>query len=438
MKLHQPGFEHAAQLIASGQVDRAAPWSLSATEEDALLGDPPDWAAYGRWHLGRREDASEETKAGWAYPFGKAGKVYRSALTAVRQRAGQQGQQDIFEAAGRLLERIEAEAASQKAQAVEVVCQDGSTAPQWIQLVPAGPVRSSKGDFLADEQAMAETVAAFEALGRDLVIDYEHQTLSGEEAPAAGWIQALEVRPDGLWARVRWTERGQGYVARREYRYLSPVVMVRRSDNRMVAIHSVALTNDPAIVGMRPIANKNKGSHEEATMKGVLECLGLKADATEEAIIAALKGLQAKVQDFEEFRRGLVEILGLGEAATAAEARGAILALKNPSGFVSVAEFRALKERLDRREAEDLVEAAMKAGKVTPANREWALTYALKDRAGFQAFVEHAPVVVPTGTMAAAGQAGGGPGGLTDVEALVCRSLGLTADQWKKHNSEEV
>ncbi len=35
-------------------------------------------------------------------------------------------------------------------------------------------------------------IAEFNSRGRDLVIDFEHSTLSGGEAPAAGWIGALE------------------------------------------------------------------------------------------------------------------------------------------------------------------------------------------------------------------------------------------------------
>ena len=47
-------------------------------------------------------------KARYKYPFGKNGKVYRSAITAIRQRAGQQGDDDIFNAAGELIDMIDA------------------------------------------------------------------------------------------------------------------------------------------------------------------------------------------------------------------------------------------------------------------------------------------------------------------------------------------
>ena len=44
----------------------------------------------------------------------------------------------------------------------------------------------------------------------------------------------------------------------REYWYISPVVMVRKKDNKASQIHSVALTNTPAINGMIPIVNSIK------------------------------------------------------------------------------------------------------------------------------------------------------------------------------------
>ena len=113
----------------------------------------------------------------------------------------------------------------------------------------------------ADSAALA--VAAFEEHGPALPIDYEHQTLGGSyaapdgQAPAAGWIKAMIAEPgSGLWAEIEWTEQAIQRLERKEYRYLSPVAIVRKVDRKLVAIHSAALTNKPAIVGMRPIVNR--------------------------------------------------------------------------------------------------------------------------------------------------------------------------------------
>ncbi len=107
VKLNQKGVANARALIRQGKVNTTSPWSFTAADENRLLGDPPDWGRYGEWFLAVDPDAAPDTKAHYKYPFGKVGVVYRSGLIAVRQRAGQQGAAEVFEAAGRLLEEID-------------------------------------------------------------------------------------------------------------------------------------------------------------------------------------------------------------------------------------------------------------------------------------------------------------------------------------------
>lgn len=337
-----------------------------------------------------------------------------------------------------------------------LVCADDGQAPEWILLVPAGQVTSAHGDFLCDDAAMQTVIAAFTSLERDMVVDYEHQTLTGEEAPAAGWLDTLDARADGLWAHVAWTERGRQYVASKEYRYLSPVIWVRDSDRRVIELHSVALTNDPAIHGMRPLVAKRHTIEEEDGMdvKKLLAALGLDEDASEAQAIEAAEALvltragvvtvlalkadakptevEARVKELVEFQTGAVELLELEDDPSPAAARGALLALKNPAGQVAAADYVALKSRMDKRDADDLVAAALKAGKVTPATQGWAEQYALQDPAGFKAFVAKAPQVVPLGTEVPP-ETGGGGGGLSQEELLVCKQIGLDPEAYKKH-----
>ena len=62
-------------------------------------------------------------------------------------------------------------------------------------------------------------------------------------------------------------------------------------------------------------------------------------------------------------------------------------------------EVLALKEELKERNAEDMVRMALKEGKITAAQKEWAKAYALSDKDGFKSFVDKAPVVVPQDKM---------------------------------------
>lgn len=127
----------------------------------------------------------------------------------------------------------------------------GGPAPEWIEIFPAGDYtydwEGKAETALCDAESRALVIAAFEARGNDLVVDYEHQTLDGDQAPAAGWITALEDRGDaGLWARVEWTEKAKAYLETGEYRYDSPVFTVDRETRRVVKLHHIALTNWPA------------------------------------------------------------------------------------------------------------------------------------------------------------------------------------------------
>ncbi|MFO0972391.1 MAG: phage protease [Phycisphaerae bacterium] len=155
-------------------------------------------------------------------------------------------------------------------------------APDRVLILPWGRVESTSGDFFVDQRAADEIVAAFLAGGLDLVIDYEHASIGPDfpqfrspdgTAPAAGWIRAIEIEPGvGLFGRVDWTQRGADSVRSRQYRYMSPVIAMSKSDGRVVAIRSVALTNTPAIRGFPAIVNR-AGTIDTVAHAGVDDAL---------------------------------------------------------------------------------------------------------------------------------------------------------------------
>lgn len=110
--LNEAGRAYARSLIAAGKVDRSAAWSFSAEDGDALLGaGGADWTTYGKAHLGVDRSATDKTKARWDYPFAKGGKVYRSALIAIKQRAAAKGDSAVLGAATELLDKVDAASA---------------------------------------------------------------------------------------------------------------------------------------------------------------------------------------------------------------------------------------------------------------------------------------------------------------------------------------
>lgn len=252
---------------------------------------------------------------------------------------------------------------------------EGSEPPDAVQVLPAGEVNpKGKTSFLVDDESRRMILDAYEKGATDLVVDYEHQSLSGIEAPAAGWIKSIEDRGEsGVWAMVQWTERAREYLRSREYRYLSPVVLIRKRDGRAVELLGAALTNLPAIDGMVPVVNTARPVPGEAGARMVKDCGGL--------------------------CHGMLDMLGLPEGAGLEEVRAKVATISNPEGFVPASEYAALKDELKTREAEGLVKEALAAGRITPSLADWARAYAKDDPDGFREFVGKTCPVVPLGHM---------------------------------------
>lgn len=328
-------------------------------------------------------------------------------------------------------------------------------APEIISVLPLGHVKSAKGEFDVDGESFAAMKAQIAQRGVDLVVDYEHQTLTGEQAPAAGWVKELFLDDGQIKARVEWTDRAKAYLSNREYRYLSPVITVRKADNKAMGLHSIALTNTPAIEHMEAIVNSlnfEGGQNTMDFMKELAKLLGLGEDATEEQVKEALKACLEENKSLKESaaeaakqqppendkvvaNKEVCELLGLKAGAATADVAAAIMALKsgNIGGVNLVEQVKSLEAKLADRDAEEAVEMALKAGKITPAQREWAKGYALKNLEDFRGFVEKAPQVVPMGDV-------GGPESLAlkrdevdEATLLVCKQLGISAEDVKQY-----
>lgn len=123
------------------------------------------------------------------------------------------------------------------------------TPPEWIELIPAGEKLKALDGRSFRNDSPESVVEAFNADPRDLPVDWEHSSEirapKGEEAPAAGWIDKLEVRSGAVWAHVKWTPRGLVSLRGKEYRYISPA-FVHDSKKTIKKLVSAGLTNQPA------------------------------------------------------------------------------------------------------------------------------------------------------------------------------------------------
>jgi phage I-like protein len=291
-------------------------------------------------------------------------------------------------------------------------------APDRVQLLPPGPEISGRDGRRWTLDDPAELVRAFQAGGTDLPIDWEHASVVaaplGMPAPAAGWITALEVDPDGsLWGRVEWTEEGGRAVASRAYRYLSPA-FAHDKELRIRRIQNAGLTNSP---NLRMTAlNRTTDQETEMDLTPVTTALGLAAGSDASVIAAAVNRLKtaAEAPDATRFapREELVTALN---RATAAET-----------------ELAALKSAAAEAEISGCVDAAIAEGRITPAGRDFYLAACRAQGAeAFKAFVAAQPVIA--GQQKPATQPGTpGAHGLTAEELAVCRMNGTDPEEFAK------
>jgi phage I-like protein len=328
----------------------------------------------------------------------------------------------------------------------ETVCAKGTAlagnAPRNIQLIPFGRHETEKGVFVLDSEGVRSVLEHFGARKNEMAIDYEHQGLTGAEAPAAGWIKSLSDRGEGgIWAEVEWTPRAEQYLKGREYRYLSPVFLKDATTGQVVRLLGAGLTNMPAIDGMVPVVNTGGFPRQKSTevngMEQVFAALGLPADAGGDEALEAVNSLRAELEELKSRPAApeVLEALGLAPGASVSETLGTVAAFRQGhqlAGELSK-EVETLTGRLRSMEAEGLVAGAMREGKLTPAQAGWARELAGRDPEAFEAFAAKAPAVLPLAeaTVPAAGPSGPG---LDELQRTVNRAVGLPDKVFLKHN----
>jgi phage I-like protein len=330
------------------------------------------------------------------------------------------------------------------------------TLPEWIRVLPLGRVELSdhREPFQVDEASLQAMVAAFRSRGVDLVIDYEHQSLQGERAPAAGWIKELEARPDGLWARVDWTQQAKDYLEKKEYRYFSPVLRLDPESRKPTALMHVGLTNVPAINHLPPLVARwgGEAAAEEELQVGapggrtparMTDPGKEKGNMVEK--LKHLMGLDPEVEEGAVFGQALEEflylagILNLPDDVSVAQLKGAVEALTAGAARLAETEeeLQALQARLASETVDRAVAAALQAGKVSPAQRGWALEYCRRDPEGFQTYVDRAPKLVPTGEeLQLLREDRNEEAGLLPEELAVCRALNVSPEAYLKAKAQ--
>ncbi|HUO06432.1 MAG TPA: phage protease [Candidatus Binataceae bacterium] len=305
-------------------------------------------------------------------------------------------------------------------------------APEWIELVPAGVFfgRDGRGPFRLDDPASVIAASGALKMEAGLPVDYDHATdfaaPAGNPAPAAGWIRELTARAGALWGRVEWTVRAAAAIAAHEYRYVSPVFQFDPKNGRVTRLLRAGLTNNPNLyLTAIAAAEISAAGAEDMTMDEVLNALrallGLEDAAPTEQVMAAVRKLCAQ----------------RGEAASMSS-EGA-----DPAHFVGMAEHQkaltelhALRAERVRERAGVRVEEAIRAGRLSPAQREWAIAYCAADPAGFAAFAAKQPAIIGREPAFADEPAPHSrASALNQAELGICAQLGLKHSEYARRKS---
>lgn len=302
--------------------------------------------------------------------------------------------------------------------------QPGDEVPNKVVIAQLGAVTYNnmhpprRHNHTAEE--FTKIVENFKAKGVEVVVDYEHQTLKDVEAPAAGWVTDLEFIPEiGLIATVSWTQKGHDYIAAKEYRGYSPVIIQNATDTKSgnnidAELHSLALTNKPLHYWQQRLTKAKEGDETvEKILAILLKKLGLETGASEEAIIAALEKMDMKKDEGATQLAAtapIFEALGMPADSKIEDLKPLVAKLKAPveAGTLDISMYVA-KDEYDKtvealavvtmeranEKADILVAKAVSEGKITTAQSKWAKDYAMTNPDGFNEMLAATVSVVP-------------------------------------------
>ena len=283
----------------------------------------------------------------------------------------------------------------------------------WLPLVPPGVFSGNDGRTWNNSNPDA-VVASFT---KKRPFDVEHATHikgpKGEKAPAVGWILALQNIGGEVWGMVDWNSEGREMLEKKEYAFYSPAFTFDDAGT-VLSIASVGLTNEPNLDQL-PALNR-----EETPMPLPVEltqALGLGADADTASALTAINTLKADHQ------------LALNRAAA-----GPDLTKFVPKETYELALNRATTAEDKVKQTEDaklgaLVDDAIAAGKIAPANKEMFLGMCRAEGGveQFKKFVEAAPVIADASQVSTTTLK---PGALSTDELALCHKMGQKPEEY--------
>lgn len=241
--------------------------------------------------------------------------------------------------------------------------QDGS-APEWVTVFPnVGQITTR--DKRSFDVSAATLMAAFKEDGISIPVDVNHSTdmanLFGGPAPAVGWGTELREHAGGLQIKVDWLTEGKALLKARQYLYTSPSFY--HEEGRPTRLKALALVTSPALARQSALA-RSGGGPAQGAIKAVALALGLGEGAAEADCLSAIQSLRAGGVPKAEHEAVVARLAALETATskaaidtmlddamralkvTPAERPGYAALCATPAGFAQVKELISKKTRI--------------------------------------------------------------------------------------------
>ncbi len=135
--------------------------------------------------------------------------------------------------------------------------------PGVIQILSLGEFEKNGEIYVIDEIAIATMQEQFSS-GEGLLIDFDFDSRDpNKRTTAAGWGQALQAQPEGLFLEVHWSKSGADAITGEEYRFSAPILLRDECEpcglNRIrpLRLDGLGLTNKPRPLVVGSIKNRS-------------------------------------------------------------------------------------------------------------------------------------------------------------------------------------
>lgn len=293
------------------------------------------------------------------------------------------------------------------------VTEVAGTAPTRIMVFAAGGALALR-DGRSYRVDLARLAARYKADGLKIPLDINHATEVkaplGERADPVGWITALEQEGAALYATVEWIDPAAAPALLKSYPYVSPAFPARAGEAQW--LKSVALVASPALANQPALAGARTHTRQERSMQTVITALGLAEGASEAECLAAVTRLTT----------------GAVPKSVHDETVARLSAV--------TAELSALKTAERKARVEAVIEEALSAKKILPAQRDHYVALCATDAGldAVRALLAAAPVLLGASGLDGRPVPGADTAQLSAEDRVVMAQLGLAEADYRAAN----